>query len=281
MASVKKKKQLIKSGITARWIVTTILVIAVILAAIAAVITFSIRNFYYDTVKTRLLSMGQTNAVADYFGAYLDSSDDVFTQRAQEYVENFSEINTAEVWVYDNDGSVVTTSTGFDAIPGDDKDYDIALASSTGMAVEKGYTDSGEHIMALTVFLPKTDEASNGAVRYIISLADLDRQVAQVALAAGVCCLFALSLVVLSGLFFIRSIVGPVKKINEAARRIASGNYTEKVNIANRYDEITELSESINYMTDEIYKTDRLKKTKALKSIRLTAEAAATTAPKK
>ncbi len=259
MASVKKKKQLIKSGITARWIVTTILVIAVILAAIAAVITFSIRNFYYDTVKTRLLSMGQTNAVADYFGAYLDSSDDVFTQRAQEYVENFSEINTAEVWVYDNDGSVVTTSTGFDAIPGDDKDYDIALASSTGMAVEKGYTDSGEHIMALTVFLPKTDEASNGAVRYIISLADLDRQVAQVALAAGVCCLFALSLVVLSGLFFIRSIVGPVKKINEAARRIASGNYTEKVNIANRYDEITELSESINYMTDEIYKTDRLK----------------------
>lgn len=254
-----KKKQIIKSGITARWLLTTILVIAVILAGIAILITFSIRGFYYDTVKNRLQSLGQSGSVAEYFGAYIDSADDVFTQRAQEYVENFSEINTAEVWVYDKNGCVVATSTGFDAIPGDTEDYDAALASSTGMAVAKGYTDNGEHIMALSVFMPKTDGSSNGAVRYITSLYDIDRQVAKVAVAAAVCCLFALSLVVFSGLFFIRSIVGPVKKINDAARRIASGNYTEKVNITNQYDEITELSESINYMTDEIYKTDRLK----------------------
>ncbi|MDY4254449.1 MAG: HAMP domain-containing sensor histidine kinase [Oscillospiraceae bacterium] len=254
-----KKKQLIKSGITARWMVTTLLVIALILACIATAITLSIRGFYYETVKNRLLSMGQSSTVAEYFGAYIDSSEDVFVQRAQEYVENFSDINTAEVWVYDKNGIVVATSTGFDAIPGDDADYTLALKSSAGMGTAKGFTDNGEHIMALTVFMPKTDGSSNGAVRYIISLHDVDRQVAQVALAAALCCLFALSLVVLSGLFFVRSIVGPVKKINDAARRIASGNYTEKVNITNRYDEIAELSESINYMTDEIYKTDRLK----------------------
>lgn len=254
-----KKKQLIKSGITARWMVTTLLVIAVILAGIATAITLSIRGFYYDTVKNRLLSMGQSSTVAEYFSAYIDSTEDVFTQRAQEYVENFSEINTAEVWVYDKNGEVVATSTGFDAIPGDDRDYALASVSSTGMATAKGFGESGEHIMALTVFIPKTNGMSNGAVRYITSLYDIDRQVAQVALVAAICCLFALSLVVLSGLFFVRSIVGPVKKINDAARRIASGNYTEKVNITNRYDEIAELSESINYMTDEIYKTDRLK----------------------
>ncbi len=255
----KGKKQLIKSGITARWMLTTLLVIAVILAGIAAVITLSIRGFYYDTVRDRLLSMGQSSTVAEYFGAYIDSTEEVFVHRAQEYVENFAEINTAEVWVYDKNGTVVATSTGFAAIQGDDEDYSLASESSAGMAIAKGFTENGEHIMALTVFMPKTDGSSNGAVRYIISLLDVDRQVAQVAIVAALCCLFALSLVVLSGLFFVRSIVGPVKKINDAARRIASGNYTEKVNITNRYDEISELSESINYMTDEIYKTDRLK----------------------
>ncbi len=254
-----KKKQFIKSGITARWMLTTLLVIAVILACIAAAITLSIRGFYYDTVKTRLLSMGQSSAVAEYFGAYIDSTEEVFVQRAQEYVENFSEINTAEVWVYDKNDTVVATSTGFAAIPGDDTDYALASESSTGMGIAKGFAGSGEHVMALTVFMPKTDGYSNGAVRYIISLHNVDRQVAQVAFVAAAFCLFALSLVVISGLFFVRSIVVPVKKINDATRRIASGNYTEKVNITNRYDEISELSESINYMTDEIYKTDRLK----------------------
>ena len=202
-----KKKQLIKSGITARWMVTTLLVIALILACIATAITLSIRGFYYETVKNRLLSMGQSSTVAEYFGAYIDSAEDVFVQRAQEYVENFSDINTAEVWVYDKNGIVVATSTGFDAIPGDDADYTLALKSSAGMGTAKGFTDNGEHIMALTVFMPKTDGSSNGAVRYIISLHDVDRQVAQVALAAALCCLFALSLVVLSGLFFAASFV--------------------------------------------------------------------------
>lgn len=255
----KRKQQLIKSGITARWLLTTILVIAVILAAIAVGITISIREFYYDTVRNKLSSMGQSGAVAEFFGAYIGSSDDIFSQRAQEYVENFEDINTAEVWVYDKQGGIVATSTGFDAVSGDSEDYELALTSPTGMAISDGFTDAGEHIMALTVYMPKTDGMSNGAVRYIISLYDIDRQVAEVAVVAAVCSLFALALVVISGLFFIRSIVGPVKKINDAARRIASGNYTEKVDISNQYDEIAELSESINYMTDEIYKTDRLK----------------------
>ncbi len=255
----KERKPLIKSGITARWILTTIIVIALILAVIASIITFSIRTYYYDTVKNKLNSMGQSSAVAEFFGGYIDSSADVFVQRAQEYVESFGDINTAEVWIYNGKGEVIVTSTGFAADDNGSNDYNTAYNSDTGMAIAKDFLPSGEHVMALTVFLPKTNGQSNGAVRYIISLRDIDKQVFRVAVTAGAGCAFALLLVIFSGLFFIRSIVGPVKKINEAARRIAAGNYTDKIDITNRYDEITELSESINYMTDEIEKTDRLK----------------------
>ncbi len=248
-----------KSGITVRWLLTTILVIALILACFAAIITFSIRGYYYDTVESKLQAMGQSGALAEYFSEYIGSTNDVFSQRAKEYVENFSAINTAEVWILNKSGDVIVTSTGFpcDSEPGED--YESALESPSGRGLHADYLSSGERVMALTVLLPKTGDNINGAVRYMISLQDIDRQVHRLALIVFVGCLFALALVVVSGLFFVRSIVSPVKKLNVAARRIAEGNYTEKVSVSNRSDEIAELSESINYMTDEIARTDRMK----------------------
>ena len=64
---------------------------------------------------------------------------------------------------------------------------------------------------------------------------------------------------VISGLFFVRSIVEPVKRLNDAARNIAAGNFSQRVELPNRYDELAELSESINYMTAEIDKTSKMK----------------------
>lgn len=248
-----------KSGITVRWLITTILVIAVILVGFAAMITFSMKDYYYTTVEKKLQAMGQSSTLADYFSEYFGSSNDVFSERAKEYVENFSETNTAEVWIYNKYGEVVVTSTGFpsDSVRGED--YAIAMESPSGRGICRSELSSGERIMALTVLLPKTGEEMNGAVRYISSLQDIDAQVRKVAVLVLSGCLFAFLLVVISGLFFIRSIVEPVKKINAVTRKIAAGNYDEKVIVTNKSDEIAELSESINYMTDEIVRTDRMK----------------------
>lgn len=248
-----------KSGITVRWLITTILVIAVILAGFAAMITFSIRDYYYDTVEKKLQAMGQSSTLADYFSEYVGSTNDVFAERAKEYVENFSEINTAEVWIYNKNGDVVVTSTGFPSDEDKGDDFDIAFASPSGRGMSKEELSTGERVMALTVLLPKSGEEMNGAVRYISSLQDVDGQIRKVAVLAVSGCLFAFALVVISGLFFIRSIVVPVKKINSVTRKIAEGNYDEKVSVTNKSDEIAELSESINYMTDEIARTDRMK----------------------
>ena len=248
-----------RSGITVRWLLTTILVIAVILAGFCVMITYAMRGYYYDTVESKLQAMGQSGALAEYFSEYIGSSNDVFSERAKEYVENFSDINTAEVWIYNKNGEVVMTSTGFpcDSERGDD--YDAALESPSGRGLHTASLSSGERVMALTVLLPKSGDEINGAVRYMISLQDIDKQVTRVAVLSATGCLFALALVVISGLFFVRSIVTPVKKLNSAARRIAEGNYSDKVKVSNRSDEIAELSESINYMTDEIARTDRMK----------------------
>ncbi len=250
---------MLKSGITKRWILTTLLVITVILLGIAVVITLSVRNYYYKTVEQKLQSMGQSSAVAEYFNGFIDVSNDTFAARAIEYAHHFSEINSAWLWVYNKDGDVVVTSTGFEAEHADDDDYIAAMNSPSGRGLGRGYLDSGEKYMALTVLLPKTGDSSNGAVRYLISLQDVDRKVIDLGLVVFMIVSLAIVLVIISGLFFIRSILVPVKKINAATRRIAAGDYSEKVDVQHRYDEISELSDSINYMTEQISRTETMK----------------------
>ena len=45
---------MLKSGITVRWLVTTILVIAVILTCISASVILILKDYYYDTVEAKL-----------------------------------------------------------------------------------------------------------------------------------------------------------------------------------------------------------------------------------
>lgn len=250
---------MIKSGITKRWLLTTILVIALILFCITVGLSLVLKEYYYGTAEEKLQSLCQSSAVADYFSPYLGSSPDVFASRSREYVDNFQDKNTAELWVINKSGEVIVTSTGFMSDEKEMPDYDAALASPTGRAVWTGRLSSGEKVMAFTVLLPLTRSMSNGGVRYMVSLDAVDRQMTKIVILLAAISMFALFLVVSSGMFFIKSIVAPVKNLNDVTRRIAEGNYSQKVSVSNKYDEIAELAESINYMSNEIDKTDRLK----------------------
>ena len=64
--------------------------------------------------------------------------------------------------------------------------------------------------------------------------------------------------VALSGSYFVRSIVQPIGRIGETATKIASGDFS--VRLKNEYnDEIGQLCEIINYMSDELQKADTVK----------------------
>lgn len=251
---------MLKSGITVRWLITTILVIALILTCISVSIIVLLKGYYYETVELKLQSLAQSSVIADYFSSYLNSSDDEFSARAQEYVDNYQDYNIAELWVINKHGETVVTSNGFISDSEEYPDYYDALQAASGRALWQGNMSSGEKVMAISVLLPKTKGVSNGAVRYIISLEQIDGQLLKISFLIVVICAFALLLVVSSGLFFIRSIVVPVKKLNVATRSIAAGNFKEKIVFPKKYDdELFELAESINYMTDEIERTDKLK----------------------
>lgn len=91
------------------------------------------------------------------------------------------------------------------------------------------------------------------------NLDQVNRQVANVFFALLIV-LIAIGLIMMvSGITFIDSIVQPIRQINEVTKRIAGGDMSARMEPQEYHDEISELSENINFMADELSSTDKMK----------------------
>lgn len=250
------------SGITRRWAINTLLVVLLILIAISSTFLIILRAHYYDVVNNRL-RFQYSDSVANFFKVYTTGkSEELFNTGAREFVENYSEKDTVEVWVIDKDGKACVSSNGFGFANNNEidmPDYNIALNTESRVGKYIGKSQSGEKIMAKTYLLPQVDGENSGAVRYMISLEKIDYQLLKLILILLLIIAIIVGLVTVSGLFFIQSIVNPVREINDTAKRIAKGDWEARVKKTENNDEITDLCRSFNYMASEISKTDRMK----------------------
>ncbi len=127
-------------------------------------------------------------------------------------------------------------------------DYDLALNSKLGQGQWTGRLSTGEKVMSLTTVLINTEGQKSGAVRYLISLEDVDNQLFIIISVIFTSCLAAISLVVFSGMFFIRSIIRPIRNISRTAKAIAAGDLDAQIEDYLYEDEIGELCQTINHM---------------------------------
>lgn len=246
-----------KSSITKRWVWNTLCVIVVVLLGLVAVAMMLFKEQYYESVRLTMNSRA-TGMVNSFFNLSTAESDEAFNLRAKDFVESFNDKNIMEVWVIDRYGNVVVSSSGFSVANEKYPDYFEAKNLQDGKADWIGQTSSGEHIMSLT-FMLSGSGGQQGAVRYIISLQDLDAQLWTLFLLLICLCAVILAFVTISGVFFIRSIVNPVKRINETALRITNGDLSARIEGQEYEDEIGQLSQTINNMAREINESDRMK----------------------
>ena len=75
---------------------------------------------------------------------------------------------------------------------------------------------------------------------------------------AAVTCGAILALMMFSGMYFVKSIVIPVRQIGAAARRYARGDFSVRMPVKSD-DEIGELSEILNKMADELSQSEAMK----------------------
>lgn len=232
------------------------IVVCVFVACFIAA-TLLVRSYYYSSVES-YVSSGSSSAVNNYFALTLE--DDVpFADCALDFMQNYNNKDKVEVWVINNYGKVVASSSGFRVESQAMPDYTEALGSRAHSAKWIGrLPTTGEKVMAYTYVIDGGSPTQMGAVRFICSLEAVDHQIMVMSFFLFLLFSFLLFIVVLANLMFIRSITEPVKNIAETAKKIAEGDFSVRVHKKNN-DELGGLSDVINNMAGEIAATDTMK----------------------
>lgn len=257
MSTEKQKKR--NSGITRRWVRTTLSVVLVVYLVMAFFIFLMIRNYYYSAVDQKLDSQF-SEPVSNFFSINDNSSERTFEDIAQDYIRTYNQKDQIEVWVINGDGKVIESSSGFPIPSQTIPDYEKALRSETRSAKYTGKDAEGEPIKSETFLINsnngKTDRC---AVRYIISMSEIHKQLWMIVAVIFLLYIIMVLLVLISGIYFIDSIIAPVNQMNSVTRRIADGDLNARMEPQEYNDEIGELAENINYMAEEVGSTDKMK----------------------
>ncbi len=97
-----------------------------------------------------------------------------------------------------------------------------------------------------------------GGLRVVTSLSIAERQIHQIILAGLLVAVVFVGLVLFSNRYFIKTILEPVVRINEIVKEITAGRYGMR--LSKIYDdEIGQLCDNINYMSEEIARAERMK----------------------
>ncbi len=245
-----------KKSITRRWMAYGFSMIAAVLILVGAVCVGIAYNYYYTGVADVLEERAELYSRSAVLG---EVPPEQWERAALRFVETFDNKEQMELQVLSDNGTVCASSTGFMSIGTDAKrDFGVAVSAADGRCIRQSRNGAGEHIMALTVLETSVDGKVVGALRYVVTLRLIDRQMLLVLIGICAVVLMILFFAALVSFYFIRSIVHPVEEIGRAARRIAKGEYGYRVK-KYRNDELGELSDTINYMAGEIQRAEKLK----------------------
>ncbi len=244
------------NSISRRWLTNSLLFIIILLLLGASAFWFVNRNSYYSAARQLLVN--ESNLVSDALTRIVSQDTLNVNSELKNIVEGFDKKDQIEMQALNKDGDVVISSVGFEyttspTLP----DFKNAISSPTGLGEYIGQSDQGERVMSICVLLPFMS-VEYSAVRYIVSLEKIEDRVLFIMIAYFGVSLLIVTVVVISGAYFIKSIIVPVGQVSVAARRFATGDYSTRIKKINN-DELGDLCDVINYMADELANTEQIK----------------------
>lgn len=240
-------------GVAKRWFLHVFLIVACVIIALVVVFCVFFSQYYRESARSLAAEYAQD------FSVLSSAPADRFAQLSREYTENFIYKNKIEIQVLDNTGKIISTTSGFE--PQKDvqmPDYAEAASSADGIGLFFGKSDSGEKIMAETALLKDDGSGSNGAIRWIISAEKIEHHIMLIEFVAVGLGFLILLLFLFSGLYFLSTILNPLRNVSAAARRIAMGDFNATLNVEGK-NEISELCDTINYMASELKQAETIK----------------------
>ncbi|MDR3600743.1 MAG: HAMP domain-containing sensor histidine kinase [Desulfosporosinus sp.] len=238
-------------SIRARLTANFMIVIIITVTILEMLLIYTVRQNYYGSLEGSLTN--QIKISADLYAKYF--SDTSLQENVLYNVDAFWNQSNAEVEIVAKDGSIVMDSLGV-IPPGNVAINDIkdALNGETGEWIGRL---NGQKVMAVAYPLKANNEIV-GALRFITSLSAVDvdiKNTAYIFISIGLAVIFVAGLI---SVFLANTIILPLQEVTKAAQEMATGNFQARSRKTHS-DEIGRLSDTLNYMADEIVKKEQLK----------------------
>lgn len=241
-------------SITRRWLVNSLGAVIAVLILIEIIALVFARNYYVMTAE-QYLTAKMDNAISDLINQQTASG---YRSEIRKVIERFDEKDKYELMAVSSTGRVTLTSSGFQPSKWMElDDYREAKHSSQGFCRRIQELESGEKVMIYTVSL-SGPAMEYSALRIMTSMTEIDAQMNRIALLISAVMLSIIFLMLFSGMYFVRSIVIPVRQMSETAKKYAEGDFHRRIENTGD-DEIGELAEAINYMAAELENSDKMK----------------------
>lgn len=245
-------------SITYKWVFNFIITTAVILSATNFIFFVAMKRYLYKYAEQLIKSssISQHNLIFSNFEYNCKDVEDKLKQS----IENFKNYDNILLVGVDFNGNIIASSEKFTTYNHKNTDFfkNCTIKSmKKSEFIQTTKLNKNEHVMA---YVLKSPIVSNNipTIVYITSLNKVDKIIKDIVFITLSFSFIILMLTIVSGVFFIKYFVNPVRKINIVIRKIAAGNIKYRIN-KNFHYEIKDLCTSINFMADEICKGEYLK----------------------
>lgn len=251
-----------RSGITRRWLWGNLLLTVLLLVLVEGMFLYSYTRSYYNGVQQTMVRRFSsiTGQLKMYTGDTAQKASASRSVALRRMVEQFSDKDKYEFMLLDSYGGVIASSSGTDA-DGivTQSDFEQAQDAVDGMGVALYKTQSGEQVMSVCYLVPYAAE-DVAAMRLVTSMTLVTRQLKNAIAVSAVIVLAILVFTVMSGLYFVRSIVVPLGQVERTAASIARGELDVRLPVTgDQRDEVDRLRGTINQMAEGLEETEKMK----------------------
>ncbi len=234
-----------------RWLLNTLAVTLVVVAIAVSAFSLAMYSYYTSTILATLESKAQTAA-----GMFRNYTETTYLSTARQFINQFEEKTVIEVQILSGSGRVLMSSM-MDISGASTHSPDVAAAiSEKKVRTHIGQDpDTGDEVISASAPVVYNGVVV-GVVRMVTSLRQVHAQMVRIVAVTSSVGLVILFIMGLCASYFIRSVLDPVIRVTETAKRIAAGSYGVQMEKKSD-DEMGELVDSINDMSMKIDQAER------------------------
>lgn len=226
---------------------------------------FYVQNYYYDSVRQSLKNQVEyTNSV------YNTSINNIENTTFDEKISNILDKQIVggnskyATQVINKDKYIIIDQYGIkkhEKIEAEDVDRALKGVKDVKdlYPITHKIKSTNEHVMSISVPI-KINNVIEGAIRYTVSLTEIDATIFKLALGLILAGIFILIIAISLSLRFAETIIQPLIELKEFASELAHGNFSIKLKDTSiSDDEIGDLAKTFVHMAAEIDKSEKLK----------------------